>query len=63
VIGTLDTKRDEIVFLASAIVDAGARPVLLDSSVAAGEVEVPFPVITASRAARRSSRCRPEFAT
>lgn len=44
-IGTLDTKRDEIVFLARSIVDAGARPVLLDSSVTAGEVDVPFPLV------------------
>lgn len=54
VIGTLDTKRDEIVFLSSAIVDAGAQPVLLDSSVAAGEVEVPFPMIARAEVALAS---------
>lgn len=53
-IGTLDTKRDEIVFLATAIVDAGARPVLLDSSVAAGEVEAPFPLVSRSDVALAS---------
>lgn len=55
VIGTLDTKRDEIVFLASAIVNAGAQPVLLDSSVAAGAAtEVPFPVVARSDVALAS---------
>lgn len=53
-IGTLDTKRDEIVFLAKAIVDAGARPVLLDSSVTAGEVEAPFPLVSRSDVALAS---------
>jgi uncharacterized protein (UPF0261 family) len=54
VIGTLDTKREEIVFLATAIVDAGAQPVLLDSSVAAGDTDVPFPLITRAEVAHAS---------
>ena len=50
-IGTLDTKRDEIAYLARAIVDAGGSPVLLDSSVSDGDVSVDFPLITRAEAA------------
>jgi uncharacterized protein (UPF0261 family) len=46
VIGTLDTKRVEIEFLADAIAAHGAAPLLLDSSTSAGEeVASRFPVI------------------
>lgn len=45
-IGTLDTKRDEIAYLASAIVDAGGSPVLLDSSVSDGDVAIDFPLVS-----------------
>ncbi|HEY1853938.1 MAG TPA: Tm-1-like ATP-binding domain-containing protein [Solirubrobacterales bacterium] len=46
VIATLDTKGEEVVFLANAIVEAGGAPVLLDSSVAAGSFEQPYPFVS-----------------
>ena len=46
VIGTLDTKAEEINFLAEAIATAGGSPVLLDSSVAPGEAASEFPTIS-----------------
>jgi uncharacterized protein (UPF0261 family) len=46
VIGTLDTKGQEIEFLADAIVEAGGSPVLLDSSVSEGTAASRYPLLT-----------------
>jgi uncharacterized protein (UPF0261 family) len=54
VIGTLDTKAEEIGFLAEAIVEAGGSPVLLDSSVTVGESRSSHPIIGRSEAALAS---------
>jgi uncharacterized protein (UPF0261 family) len=54
VIGTLDTKGEEIGFLADAIVEAGGAPVLLDSSVSGEPAESTYPLITSAAVARAS---------
>lgn len=54
-IGTLDTKRAEILYLAQAIVEAGGSPVLLDSSVSDGAVAADLPLISRGEVARASS--------
>lgn len=54
VIGTLDTKAEEIAFLTEAIVEAGGRPVLLDSSVSVGEAQSSHPTIGRAEAALAS---------
>ena len=45
VVGTLDTKADDIAFIAEAITDLGGHPVLLDSSVTPGVFESTYPVV------------------
>lgn len=62
VIGTLDTKRDEIAYLAASIVDAGGQPVLLDSSVRDGTVSIDFPLITRAEVAVASDATIAEIA-
>ena len=44
-IATLDTKREEAVFLADAIVEAGGSPILLDSSASGASSTVSYPLI------------------
>ncbi|MCB0828455.1 MAG: Tm-1-like ATP-binding domain-containing protein [Solirubrobacterales bacterium] len=54
VIGTLDTKSEEIAYLAESIVAAGGSPVLLDSSVGRGEYSSEFPLIRRETVAEAS---------
>lgn len=54
VIGTLDTKGEEITFLAEAILDAGGFPVLLDSSVGQGEYSTDLPLVPRDAVAQAS---------
>lgn len=54
-IGTLDTKEEEIAFLADAIVEAGGSPLLLDSSLCGSATPSSrHPVIEAAEVARAS---------
>jgi uncharacterized protein (UPF0261 family) len=52
VVGTLDTKADDIAFLADAIAGLGGHPVLLDSSVTPGVFESKYPLIARADVAR-----------
>jgi uncharacterized protein (UPF0261 family) len=56
VIGTLDTKADDIAFLADAIVEFGGHPVLLDSSVAVGTSSSEYPLIDRAQVAHAAGR-------
>jgi uncharacterized protein (UPF0261 family) len=62
VIGTLDTKGQEIGFLADAIVDAGGSPVLLDSSVSGKPAGSNYPLITSAEVASASKSTLAEIA-
>ncbi|HEY4427969.1 MAG TPA: Tm-1-like ATP-binding domain-containing protein [Solirubrobacteraceae bacterium] len=61
-IGTLDTKGEEIGFLADAIVEAGGMPILLDSSVSGRPAESGFPLISSAQVARASGTTLEEIA-
>ncbi len=54
-IGTLDTKGEEIGFLADAIVEAGGSPLLLDSSVSGRVAGSHYPLIGSAEVARASN--------
>jgi uncharacterized protein (UPF0261 family) len=56
VIGTLDTKADDIECVADEIVDLGGHPVLLDSSVSVGDSETEYPLVDRARVAHAAGR-------
>jgi uncharacterized protein (UPF0261 family) len=62
VIGTVDTKHEEITFLADAIVEAGGSPVLLDSSVSDGRARSRYPLIAREQVAAAAKSAIEEIA-